>query len=969
MKKTLILLIFTILILFSSPFWDNVVIAQTGTLKYYGYYGAPWPVAGEEVDDTTSFTNVVFLSYLPHWSQTKIQNNINHRKNQGHKIILSLWSYLYRYLYENSTISDSVYRSFLNDLKTKLGTDSNKIWAFYLGDEPNDHRDKYGNWMFRHNPERLEKIINITKEIFPDINTFIVFFRTWIVGGYIVNNENFDLIGVDPYFLTKGYENSVNNPFACNTQNRNKFEKEVKNRIYWIKSGGRQIRYACENFYPDCTEKELEVIENLLNSDTDKNIVLVSQSFMCNEYVGTWNISQIPSICQQQWYYDWAKSDPDIPAIIWYKYSSAYYLANIYIPRTNQGKGACLGVGTHVPDMLDDHKIWGLEVLCGNQDYEPFCTTNGISYRNPEQAKCQGEQVSNPGGSGSGVCDSACGASQWCHGLLPGDSIPYCTKGGDPFILDKCDDSCQPVDRATRICESGYDCTADVDCDGIAPGTNNCDENCQISCYDNYFKVYPSNLGEGGGKYGGDNPNDNACCDSDEDCVYQGQCYSDGWYDLDGDGRIDMYCYIPGTYDWWINVDYHTSYCTGRGYHWNVGGGDARVEDAYYTTTGSRPNYCTIGTSGHPSVECCCGDDLGEEHAYRAAYKTPNRYHIAWNDVTSDDACCSNNEKCVFQGNCYDIGTQTSGFNTGGDDNYARCRSGGIHWLDLDYASYSCTASSLNFVTAGESGVGEYGSSTDGGDGMTECCGDDSGEEYMYFMTDYDKSPDNSSSCDDITDEDCINGGDDPNDKACCDDDDDCVYQGTCYTESSGIDLDGDGRIDGWCMTSDNYKGHWRDCDDNQNRCNGGCGANYVQGGESSQFGEYDTGSEEECCGDDENEYYITAGAGIVRCCNNASDCIDANGTCRSGKEGILYDNCNDGIDNDCDNLMDKNDEDCFDPGDLDKDDDVDIDDLVIVTSHFGLKDSDPGWNETADIIENGEIDIYDAVFIAGRFT
>jgi len=1033
MKKVLLLtslITITITVFISNPFGNDLVHASSSTLKYYGYYGTPW--SGEEAVEVSNFSNVAFLGYSETYSAQTLENYINHRENQGYKIILALSGHLYRYLYENNDISESELRRFLNDLKTKLGTNSEKVWAFYIYDEPGGAKDKDGNWIFRRNPEKLDKIINITKEIFPEINTFIVFYTPWVLGSYPLDNENLDLIGIDPYFLSKGYADSVDDPYACNAQNKKQFDREVQTRTYWVKSGGGWIGNAPSQEY----------IDEIVNSDTDKKIVLVGQSFKCNEYHYPWNIDQMPSACQQEWYYNLSKSDPDIIASLWYRYSSVADL-NTYNTRTSQGQAACLGVGRHVPDILEVHKGWGLEVLCTNQEDNPFCAINGVSYKNPDQAKCEGKQVSHPGGSGSGTCDSDCGA--------------------------------------------------DEECDGIQPGTGNCNESCQISCYDNYFKVYPSNPGEKEGKYGGDNPNDNACCDNDADCVYQGQCYSDGFYDLDNDERTDMYCYPGGTnnYDWWINVDYHTSYCTGREYYWDVVGGDARVEDAYYTTTGSRPGYCTIGTSGHPSVECCCGDDSGENHAYRAAYKTANKYHISWNEVTSDDACCSTNEKCVFQGTCYDIGAQPSGFNPEGDDNYARCRSGGIHWLDIDYASAACTASGLDWSTAGESGVGEYGSSTDGGDGTTECCGDDAseymgtetsyspsggrwntpfndgssvccdndndiskdqvcyycpstsyksgvnpggadnyvgchpagwwdidggqtycgyfsanglgwttsgessshgeygsytdggnssfggneccgddlGENYIYFLTDYDESPDSSLSCDDITDEDCMNGGDDTSDDACCDDDEDCVYKGNCYLQGSHEDLDGDGRIDGWCMTSDSHKGHWRDCDDANGSCGGGCGATWATGGESSQFGEYDTGSEEECCGDDIDEHYITAGAGPVRCCDNTTDCVDSNGTCRSGTEGESYDNCNDGIDNDCDNLTDKDDENCFDPGDLDKDNDIDIEDLAIVTLHLGLTPSNPNWDETADVVPNGEIDIYDIVFVASRFS
>ncbi|UCD07900.1 MAG: hypothetical protein JSW41_02960, partial [Candidatus Aenigmatarchaeota archaeon] len=54
---------------------------------------------------------------------------------------------------------------------------------------------------------------------------------------------------------------------------------------------------------------------------------------------------------------------------------------------------------------------------------------------------------------------------------------------------------------------------------------------------------------------------------------------------------------------------------------------------------------------------------------------------------------------------------------------------------------------------------------------------------------------------------------------------------------------------------------------------------------------------------------------------------------------------------------------------DFDGDGDVDIQDLTEVTLRFGLTSSDLGWNGTMDVVVNGEIDIYDLVFVAGRFT
>jgi hypothetical protein len=56
-------------------------------------------------------------------------------------------------------------------------------------------------------------------------------------------------------------------------------------------------------------------------------------------------------------------------------------------------------------------------------------------------------------------------------------------------------------------------------------------------------------------------------------------------------------------------------------------------------------------------------------------------------------------------------------------------------------------------------------------------------------------------------------------------------------------------------------------------------------------------------------------------------------------------------------------------PGDLNNDGSVGILDLSIVAGHFGQTSSHPLWNVTADLVADNEIDIYDIVFVASRFT
>ncbi|MBI2550557.1 carboxypeptidase regulatory-like domain-containing protein [Candidatus Woesearchaeota archaeon] len=82
--------------------------------------------------------------------------------------------------------------------------------------------------------------------------------------------------------------------------------------------------------------------------------------------------------------------------------------------------------------------------------------------------------------------------------------------------------------------------------------------------------------------------------------------------------------------------------------------------------------------------------------------------------------------------------------------------------------------------------------------------------------------------------------------------------------------------------------GKWYDCDNSKGACdepkvNGRCGLTWVAGGEAAAFGEYDTGTSTECCGDDSNEKYRSTAKGgttYSACCNLATDCVDVGNAC-----------------------------------------------------------------------------------------
>ncbi len=56
-------------------------------------------------------------------------------------------------------------------------------------------------------------------------------------------------------------------------------------------------------------------------------------------------------------------------------------------------------------------------------------------------------------------------------------------------------------------------------------------------------------------------------------------------------------------------------------------------------------------------------------------------------------------------------------------------------------------------------------------------------------------------------------------------------------------------------------------------------------------------------------------------------------------------------------------------PGDINNDGDVDVGDLAMIAVHFGKTRSHPRWNETANLVADNEVDVYDIVYVASRFT
>jgi hypothetical protein len=539
--------------------------------------------------------------------------------------------------------------------------------------------------------------------------------------------------------------------------------------------------------------------------------------------------------------------------------------------------------------------------------------SDSIAFDNNEDACCNSASDCVAGS----TCYTARSAGTTDGGLNVGgnDNYAHCYNAGGVGKWLECDQSdfmdywcgnvCGPAKGVRSPRQSG---TPDPNWNAVYAGEAGVGEYPDLTTYGccgddlsenyNYFKVYPSNSGEGYGKYGDDDSSDDACCNSANDCIYGGNCYSDGYYDLDSDGKTDMRCYT-GTNNWWINVDYHSSYCdaaVGAG-HWNLGG-DATSEDGYYTSTGSRPDYCTIGSGGHPSQQCCCGDDANEYKKTRLCDNAngninPNPYSCTTS--SSDDACCNVNTDCVYNSGCYSSGTHTTDVDGNGDAEY--CASG--IWYDC-YDTGDCDP-------AGEFA---YTESSNACSGTTECHEACSSNDCIYQRNQgygdcdnnngcYDSScyQDTSFSanfvgvgvCDNNVGAICTNGASDGYDicvnKAsyCLIDHDyddamaDCSGSNCLISNGGTFDLDNDGDLD-YCSG-----GVWQDCN-SDSHCPSGT---YCNGGDCVVC----TSAQ---CADHPNCRDGTAG-----CCDSHSDCSGAgNDFCQfynSGDENAKNDASDDG--------------------------------------------------------------------------
>ncbi len=223
----------------------------------------------------------------------------------------------------------------------------------------------------------------------------------------------------------------------------------------------------------------------------------------------------------------------------------------------------------------------------------------------------------------------------------------------------------------------------------------------------------------------------------------------------------------------------------------------------------------------------------------------------------------------------------------------------------------ACASKGVELIKAGETGLGGY---VDVNLNIKACCGDDINENVILEEQ--------------------------TGENFCCNKEDDCVDDSECFDDATSRNI---GETAGLTSNRADYEichtNKWYDQDSVnvpdgiggqlsdgalclkaldgsslENACN--LGSCWVEEGETVSFGGYYHLNQNDvtagCCGDDENENFVTRGIGTKACCKSGlpNICVDSGNDCRD--EYPEEQTCNDGLDNDCDGEVDCEDDDCL---------------------------------------------------------
>ncbi len=370
----------------------------------------------------------------------------------------------------------------------------------------------------------------------------------------------------------------------------------------------------------------------------------------------------------------------------------------------DRSAAACAACGTGDWDMNgadNEPGINGDTNCCGDDANEYKISEAGSVDSTPSDACCNAADKC--------VDDNTCYANATCHDTGSGGSLTEFCNDGTWMDDDTGQTYCNACTGAGHW-DVGFEAGTNATCCGDDPGEN-----------------YVVEQGCAAGDCVDANSSDH-CCNAATDCVDDDSCYSQGaCHDTGGTASVDEYC-TAGT---WIDDDDSKASCdacVGPG-NWNISFG--------------------AGTEG-----LCCGDDAPYEYHLNESSSTLY-------DLVDSQACCNSTISCVDDGQCYvdesqhDIGENEPSISAqtfdreicdgdtshgygdnndwhDADENENFCSMARTPTTEPDQA-LSCQPLGDCWVAEGESG-GPFGGYS-AGNNIQGCCGDDSGESYIF--TDY----------------------------------------------------------------------------------------------------------------------------------------------------------------------------------------------------------------------------------------